>query len=265
MGESTLKKRMALPVLLPALFLSCAVQAWDCEHRREIEKSLDVADSRALDVIAGAGDLEIAGRDGLDEVRVKATICASDEDWVRDTDVELEAGEVATVAVRMANGNGGSSWFGNDYLVVDLEIEVPAGLALAVKDSSGDVSIVGTGPVSVRDSSGDIELERITGDVLLADSSGDIELRDIDGSVEVEQDSSGDMEGRDIRGGVLVVRDSSGDIRFEDVRDDFVVERDSSGDIVARNVGGDFRVLRDGSGGIRHEGVVGEVLVPEDD
>ncbi|MEJ2535079.1 MAG: DUF4097 family beta strand repeat-containing protein [Gammaproteobacteria bacterium] len=260
-----MKIHATLPVLLPALLISSAAPAWDCEHRREIEKTLDVSGSRALDVIAAAGDLEIRGREGLGEVRVDATVCASEGEWADETDVEVEAGDVATVAVRLPGRENGSSWFGNDYLTVDLSLEVPAGLALAVKDSSGDIVITGTGSVSVRDSSGDIELERIAGDVLLADSSGDIELRGVSGRVEVEQDSSGDIEGRDIGGGVLVARDSSGDIRFRDVRGDLIVERDSSGDIVASGVSGDFRVLRDGSGSIRHDGVEGEVQIPEKD
>lgn len=251
-------------LILLTLLASGAVQAWDCEHSREIDQALDVSDSRGLDVIAAAGDLSITGSESATEVRIRATVCASSEEWAQEAGVSVETGEVASVAVVLPDTGGMSGWGGNRYAYLDLELEVPDSLSLAVRDSSGDIEIEGTGPVSVKDSSGDIELRRVRGDVLLSDSSGDIELSGIEGNVEVEQDSSGDIEGRDIEGSVLVARDSSGDIRFRDVRDDFTVERDSSGDIVADTIGGDFQVLRDGSGSIRHEGVAGAVRVPDD-
>ena len=98
-------------------------------------------------VIAAAGDLEIRGVEGAREVLVRAMVCASRETWASDADVEVDGGATATVAVRLPERTGSSSWFGKDYLVVDLELEVPATLALTVQDSSGDIAITGTGTI----------------------------------------------------------------------------------------------------------------------
>lgn len=250
-------------LLLLVGLVATSANAWECEHQRLIEETLDVADAHELAVIAAAGDLRINGREDRSDVAVRATVCASKQEWVDESSIDLQTGEAAQVAVVIPEIDWSLSWSGQRYLYIDLEIDVPADLPLSIMDSSGDVRIDGTASVSIRDSSGDIEIENLSGDLVLEDSSGDIELQDIHGNVTVEHDSSGDIYGSNIEGGVLVVKDSSGDIRFKQVRDDFVVERDSSGDIVARGVGGDFRVLRDGSGDISSTDVAGEVVVPD--
>jgi hypothetical protein len=245
-----------------ALLAAGSAQAWDCKFEREIDVTLDLTGSEQLAVLAAAGDLAISGHSGTTAARAKGRVCASEEEWLEAATIVTEGGREARIAVALPDTGEGWSVFGSHYLYMDLEIEVPAGIALHVRDSSGEMELQGTGPVTIEDSSGDIEIEGTHGDVVLEDSSGDIRLQQIAGSVTVRHDSSGDIYGRDIQGAVVVERDSSGDIRFEDVRDDFVVENDSSGDIVADTIGGAFRVLRDGSGEVRMSAVSGAVEVP---
>lgn len=250
--------------VLIALLTAGNAHAWSCKHEKEIDVALDLGGSDQVAIIAGAGDLEIIGRGGTDEARVHGRVCASEAEWLDETNIITEGGSNAEIAVSMPDTDSGWSLTGNRYVYVDLSIEVPDNIALDVRDSSGDMKIESTASVTVRDSSGDIDITDVKGDVVLNDSSGDIDLLDITGNVQVRQDSSGDIYGRNILGAVLVERDSSGDIRFQDVRDDFIVERDSSGDIVARSVGGDFRVLSDGSGDIRPSGIGGEIDIPDE-
>jgi hypothetical protein len=250
-------------LVLFAVLAAGNAQAWNCKFEKEIDRTLDLAGSEQLSVIAGAGDLEITGKAGTTETRVRGKVCASEQGWLDDADIVTEDGKNAEIAVIIPKTDNGWSVNGNQYVYIDLYIEVPSDIPLDVKDSSGDLEIRSTASVTVSDSSGDIDIEDVNGDVVLNDSSGDIELLDINGNVNVRQDSSGDIYGRDIHGSVLVERDSSGDIRFQDVRDNFIVERDSSGDIVARTIGGDFRVLQDGSGEIRPSGVSGTVELPD--
>lgn len=246
---------------LVALAFAGSAFAWgDCEHRRDIDESLDLAGSEVLKVIAAAGDLEIVGVDGSTG-RVKATVCSSEEDWAEEAGVDLAGGREALVAVVMPDTTS-MSW-GNKYVYVDLVVEVPPGFDVDVRDSSGDMELRKLGAVVVKDSSGDIDIDGAVS-VEVEDSSGDIDLLDVSRDVTVVSDSSGDIRGSDIEGSVVVARDSSGDIRFRDVGGDFLVERDSSGDIEAKEIGGDFAVLRDGSGQIRHSGVSGSVEIPED-
>jgi DUF4097 and DUF4098 domain-containing protein YvlB len=216
----------------------------------------------SLAIVAGAGDLEIIGDEGSDTVSVRARICASKPEWAEKAGVAMSSEGDARVEVIIPETSRMGGW-GDNYLMVDLLVRVPADVALDVRDSSGDVEMKDVGAVSIEDSSGDIEIFQAAS-VVVSDSSGDIELEQITGDVTVVQDSSGDIRGRGVGGSVVVTRDSSGDIRFRDVSKDFLVERDSSGDVVAEGVGGDFAVLRDGSGEIRHSDVMGSVDIPEE-
>jgi len=259
---------IALVLALAATLVSGGVQAseWgsNCKFEKTIELTLNLSDSEALSIAAKAGDLEVTGHTDLSEARIQGKICASNEEWLDETRVLTEGGRQASIAVETPALKDDWTFFSTRYLYVDLEIDVPAEVALDIQDSSGDVTVRGTGPVNLRDSSGDITLEDLTGGVELKDSSGDIDLRSVAGDVIVRQDSSGDIYGRDIGGSVLIEHDSSGDVRFQDVQGDYVVERDSSGDIVAKTVSGAFRVLNDGSGDVSYSDVSGEVEVPED-
>jgi len=255
---------VALVAALVATLASGGVQASDCKFEKTIELTLNLSGSEELSIAARAGDLEVTGQADLSEARIHGKVCASKEEWLDEIQVLTEGGHQASITVETPSMENGWTFLGSRYLYVDLEIDVPTAVALNIQDSSGDVTVRGTGQVNLRDSSGDITLEDVNGEVVLRDSSGDIDLRRVVGDVTVRQDSSGDIRGRDIQGRVLIEHDSSGDIRFENVQGDYVVERDSSGDIVAKTVSGAFRVLNDGSGDVSHTDVSGEVEVPKD-
>ena len=250
-------------LLIGLLLAAPAAQAWDCKYEKDIDQALDLAGSEELVVNAAAGDLEIRGDGAGDAAVIRGKLCVSEEGWLDEARVETLSGRRAEISVELPETSGWSLT-GNRYAYLDLELHVPARMALDVRDSSGDAEISGVAAVRVSDSSGDLELENIDGPVVLKDSSGGIELADIRGDVTVESDSSGDIEGERITGNVLVERDSSGSIYFEGISGNVTVERDSSGDITARDVGGDFTVLRDGSGDIRAIDVRGKVEIPDE-
>jgi len=262
-------KKLSFP-LLPVLLISgvCLISgnlySSDCEFEKRIDQELDLSGSEQLSVLAVAGDLEIVGVKSTDKAGIRGRVCVSEEEWLEESGVETSKGRQAEIRVVLPDSDGGWSWTGQEYAYLDLKVEVPNGLDLVVKDSSGDVEIEGAGAVEIKDSSGDMEIKDSEGPVSIRDSSGHIEVADIEGDVTVESDSSGDIEGRDIDGSVLVRHDSSGDIRFSDVSGNVIVEHDSSGDITAKRVQGDFEVLRDGSGDVNAIGVSGEVRVPDD-
>ena len=249
-------------LLLTACLFTTGLQAWDCKYEESIDKQLDLTGTELLSISAAAGDLEITGVTAGSTARIKGRLCVSDKDWLAESGVSVSTGREASIVVDLPRAESNWSFTKRKYAYLDLEIEVPEGLALDVRDSSGNLSIERTGSVNVMDSSGDIEIEGISGSAVVKDSSGDIVFRNIGGDVTIESDSSGDIRGTDIDGSVLVRSDSSGDIRFRDVGENYIVERDSSGDITADGVGGDFRVLNDGSGNIEARNVQGEVITP---
>lgn len=243
------------------LLASAQVQAWDCAYDREFETELDLSDASELKVTAVAGELRIVGKPNIDEARIEARVCVSEEEWLDEVELDTSGGERASIAV-ITPDTDGWNFMGSRYAAVDLVIEIPERLDLVVQDSSGDLEIEGVSAIRLRDSSGDIRIENTRGPVELEDSSGDIEVIDLQGDLLVISDSSGDMEGRGISGSVRVQKDSSGSIRFYDVDGDVIVEKDSSGDIRVDNVQGNFTVLRDGSGSIRSDRVGGEIDIP---
>jgi DUF4097 and DUF4098 domain-containing protein YvlB len=249
-------------VLLLLLLIAADVQA-ECEFERLIDESLDVSGSQSLAIAAAAGDLKIVGVSGSDEVKISGRICVSEEKWLDESRLETRSGDRAEINVVLPDVSGSWSLWGSKYAYMDLELEVPDGLALELRDSSGDIEIEDISTLSLQDSSGDIDIRNVAGLVEIKDSSGDIEVHGLRGDFTIISDSSGDIRGSGIEGNVRVESDSSGEIWFTNVRKDVIIEQDSSGDIIAEDVGGDFRVLKDSSGRIHSENIAGEVVIPD--
>lgn len=274
-------------ISITLLLAATPALAWGdrCEFSAQRELTLDAKDLQRLAVIAAAGDLAIRGEPGLTRVTASGTACAS-------TQALLDGIQLATGGGDGPEGDGSTlrvvvpeaSWsWGDTYAYLDLQVRVPATLALDLQDSSGDVEVEDVAAIEIRDSSGDLEIRDVAGLVRVADSSGDvdvrnagsvvidddssgdIELSDIGGDARIERDSSGDIELADIQGNATVEVDSSGDIEFTRIKGNATVDRDSSGGIRADDVGGDFIVRVDGSGGIQQHGVAGRVDIPADD
>lgn len=261
---------MAYPIRFWAVLLVCLllyqlssdVNADWCNYEKNIDVTLDLADSELLAITAAAGDLEVRGVAGSDEARIHGKVCVSKEAWLDEARVHTSTGKRAKITADLPSNGGSWSLFGNSYASMDLVIEVPRDLALEIKDSSGDIEISHVAALRLHDSSGDIEVENTNGPISIKDSSGDIDVDHVTGNFTIESDSSGDIYASNIDGIALVKKDSSGDIRLTQVSSDAIVEVDSSGEIVVKEIGGDFRVLKDGSGGIRSNNVNGEIQVP---
>ena len=131
----------------------------DCKYSETIEQTLELDGTDQLSVLAKAGKLTVTGKSGLDEVRIRAEVCASKEDWLEESGIETREGDTARVEVFLPDTGG--SWFswGDSYARVDLELEVPDDLELDIDDSSGSISMNGVGPSSIRDSSGSMRIE----------------------------------------------------------------------------------------------------------
>jgi hypothetical protein len=251
-------------LLAGAIFLfSGSAAAWNCEHEKSIERTLDLADARELGLVTGAVDLEISGNRKLSQAIVTGRVCVSQEDWLQQSGIEFYDDGRHEVRAVLPELEDDWSIAGQRYAYLDLELEVPAHLPLVVIDGAGDIEIDSVMGVTLSDSAGDLLIEDTVGPVVIRDSSGDIELEDIFGDVIIESDASGDIRGDDIAGSVRVAEDSSGEIHFTDVGEDFIVERDTVGDISANGVIGDFRVLEDGSGKISAKDIGGELQIPD--
>lgn len=267
---------MLLPILVPMLALLCnagpaggepvlrstsdALLIAEDDYTSPRNATVDASGARLVRIEARAGTLRVTGRDGISQARVRGTARSSREGWLDEIQLRAERrGDVVEIVVEISERN--YVGMGNFYRALDLDIEIPAGMALEIedssgdlevrgagavdiRDSSGDVDVIDAGMVKVRDSSGDVRIERARGDVRVEDSSGDIEIRNVAGSVDIEEDGSGDIVATDVTGAVLVGRDGSGGIRVADVGGSFTVDRDGSGTISHRNVRGAVQIPR---------------------
>jgi hypothetical protein len=229
----------------------------DCKFGAERRGSIDTAGATRVEIFARAGDLTVKPATGA-TLSAGGRACASSQAFLDETQLHVRRdGDVVRVQVQVPEKMQGIGVF---YASLDLSVQVPAGLAVDVTDSSGDMTLEDVRVARIQDSSGDILLHRTSGDVDVEDSSGDVRAEDVAGAVRVT-DSSGDIV---IRGAqsVHIPLDSSGDISIDRVAGDVTIDRDSSGDVTVSNVGGNFELKADGSGQVRVTGVKGEVRVP---
>ena len=231
----------------------------DCDFTESFEGTADAGGAAVVRVKAAAGTLLVAGGAGLSEVRARGKGCASNQRLLDDVELVVERhGDRVDVTVDIPDG----SW-GNGNVRLDLEVEIPADVAVEIDDGSGSMDVRGVASAEIEDGSGSLEVHGVRGDLRIDDGSGSILVEDVGGAVRI-RDGSGEI---DIRraGSVTVEEDGSGSIEIAEVAGDVMVRDDGSGSIDVRDVGGDFTVRDDGSGGIHHRGVGGQVSVPADD
>lgn len=229
-----------------------------CRYEAEKTVTLDASATESLRLLAGSGQLKVVGVEGLGEVRAVGHACASDKAYLDDLQVSLERrGGELDLETHYPDHMG---WRGGGYARIDLTVQVPKGMSVDLKDSSGDLDVTGTGDLRIADSSGSIQVGDIGGALTIADGSGGIDVSGVQGDLEI-RDGSGSMDIRDVQGSVRLI-DGSGSIDVAGVGHDVTVGADGSGSIRVRDVRGDFTVRRDGSGSIRYSGVDGAVSIP---
>ncbi len=221
------------------MFAASVAQAgWD-GYTDEKSLELDAAGIGALDIEAGAGSLVIRGVDGLDRIAVKATIAVSDADEAdavrfmnKKMKLSLEGRCDRAMLTADFDGGWGSGW---TDARIDLEVSVPADVALSIddgagsidvsdlvadlsiEDASGSIDVRNVASVVIEDGSGSIDVSEAAGDVTITDGSGSISVRSVAGSVTID-DGSGSINVNDVEKDLIIVDDGSGGLSFADVR-----------------------------------------------
>jgi hypothetical protein len=168
-----------------------------CSDARNFSDEISATSLNALLVDAEAGDLRIEGRNGINEVRVYATACSSDDWTTDDVDFQLfRSGGEARLITDVP---------GYDNARLDLTIEVPVDFDINVYDLSGDIDIEDVYSVWVNDGSGHIDIFRVETDVIVDDDgSGNIDVNDVGGDLIVRRDGSGSISYGNVQGRVLL-------------------------------------------------------------
>lgn len=232
-------------VMLTPLIAGLAFAA--SEYVQERSLNLDTSGISILDVVAGAGSLEIIGVDGLLEIEVVAEIVVPG----RNDDKARKIIESDMVLYLEKNGDKAelhsyfdhSSWGFRNSPAIALTVRMPMQLNLEVKDGSGGLDVrnvrgdimledgsgsitmedVG-GRIEINDGSGGLNVSRAGGDVSIIDGSGGIKVRGVAGSVVID-DGSGSIDVSDVEVNLIIEDDGSGGLNFSDIRGR--IEKDS--------------------------------------
>lgn len=236
-----------------------AAHAAGCRHSKTLSETIAASDISDVVVSAQAGSLEVRAHD-RDTVEITGRACSDEARWL--TGMTLEVGREADSLIIDAIIPNQRDYRPR-YAYIDVTVLMPASIAAAINDTSGNLEVTDIRLASVNDSSGNLTLRNITGSFTLTDSSGEIEISDVAGSIEI-RDSSGSMEINGVDGTLHIRHDSSGDIDIDGVREDVIIDSDGSGSIRISQVEQDVTIGNDGSGNITIERVGGRVAIGND-
>lgn len=246
----------ALAMTAPA---ALSAQDYDqCAVSRTAELDIPTDGIRLLDVIARAGSLEIEGQSRTSEIRVEATVCASDEERMQGLEVTLNRSG-STVNLETVFPDNDRNW-NRGYSKINLVVSVPSGMDLRIEDGSGHTEVQGVGSVEIEDGSGHLTLRDITGNVEIDDGSGHIEVFDVVGQIEID-DGSGGITVSGVDGGVRLT-DGSGPVEIDNVSMNVVVTDKGSGPVAVRDIDGDLSVSGTRRERIRYDNIGGALDLP---
>src|SRR5687768_4243128 len=130
--------------VLPVLSL----QFGECRYSESRQAAVDASGAALVVVSAGSGSLEVIGRPGLRQARVRATACASHPDLLKE--IGLRATRAGN-EVRINANDDDLDLRGREYARLDVILEVPEGIAAAIEDGSGSIDLAGIGAVTIDD------------------------------------------------------------------------------------------------------------------
>lgn len=253
-----MRRPILFAAVLAALAPLTASAGWfggDCDFTANRSARVSVNGIRHVTVIARAGSLRIEGRPGAAEIDASGPACASSKsllDSVKLTtardgaDLRLEV-EIPDDLLMMQSAS------------LDLTVTLPRGMAVTVRDGSGETTISGTGTLDVTDGSGGLTISDVAGNLEIQDGSGSIEVHDVAGDVRIT-DGSGSIDVRKVGGSVDVPHDGSGSLEIEGVKHNVHIGLKGSGGVSVSDVGGDLVV--DHGRRVSYDRVAGRVSVP---
>lgn len=236
-------KRLALIALLcPAV-----AAASNCEHSQDRSLTLDLTGIQTVRIEIGANELRLAPS-GAAGARFGARACASSPGLFGQLVLEQrrEGDRLVIVAKRDGYSVG---WIRAKYAYLEIDAQLPAGLAYEVKVGSGDAIVSGLGSLRADVGSGDLEVRDISGLFEVEVGSGDVLAENV-GELRVSSVGSGDLEANGVRGDVLIRDIGSGDVDLRRVGGNVEISSIGSGDADIDEVAGDLRVVRVGSGDV---------------
>ncbi len=210
------------------LLLPMVVLADSCTYEEQLAFTLPAAGVSSLDVSAGAGSLSVTSASNAQEFSVRAQVCSTRKGALEGSGIQHFVREGTQHLWTKIPEKRGIAWR-LTRTHINLELVIPEGFDIVVKDGSGDLEIRGAGNVVLKDGAGDARIYEILGDVQVTDGSGDLHIEYVQGSVDVD-DGSGQLDVYSVLGAVTIL-DGSGDINLSDLQLAPRIVRSGSGDV----------------------------------
>jgi len=248
-----------------ALLLSPATaHAEECRFQAPRNATLDLTGVHTLVVELGQHNLHLNGTPASTG-HVSGRACASAKDRLDDLRLtQHREGDRLVLAAESTSSNWNISLFGSHYAYLDLQVDVPATLAVELEVGSGDAKVANVAQLDARVGSGDLQIKGVRGRFDAHVGSGDIKADDV-GETHVASIGSGDFTVNRVRGDISIGSIGSGDAELRAIGGSVDVKSIGSGDLRVDGVARDLHVARVGSGEVQHKGVAGRVDVPKED
>ncbi len=246
-----------MTVSLLGLSAACRARRYDITETRTGDA--DATGVTTATISAGAGWLRIEGNPRATTVRATGIAHASSPAILGR--IHLSVTRTGNTIQVTADVPDDAQAIGQ-AAALDLTIEVPASLALTVRDQSGETIVRNVGPLNIIDEGGGLDIDGVTGDLDIHDGSGELQVADVRGNVRIV-DGAGGIYISNVHGSVDIPKDGSGEIQVADVTGSLSIGSKQSGEVAARDVGGNFVVDAKGSGSVEYHGIRGQVTVPQ--
>lgn len=255
-----------------------------CRFEAPRNATLDLAGIRTVAIQVHQHNIHLTGTTSPSGA-VHGRACASSQDLLAGLQIASHReGDRFVIEAKDANSTfHGFSFFGNHYDYLDLQIDIPAGMAVEADVGSGDAwvnnvarlkSDVGSGDIDVVGVHGRFDAKVGSGDIRARDvgethvgavGSGDFKVSQVRGDITLGSVSSGDFTADGVQGNVSIGSIGSGDATTRQVSGNVDVGSIGSGDLHVNGVGHDLHVASVGSGDVEQSGVAGKVNVPKND
>ena len=241
-------------ISLVTIIIWCSLALAGEEYRYEYQKIVEVKSGIELTVVNPTGDIRLIA-DPENTVRinaVKKTYADSREEaemlagqiQIAVTDLD---GHITVESKSLAEPKPSSSFLKKvlgggrtSQNSVDFTIKVPTDCNVAIRNSSGDIEVMGIrGRLDLSGLAGDMAVQDILGNVDVSTSSGEVKIKNIDGNVTIKG-SSINVTMTSVNGDIDI-RNGSGNIVGEYVIGDVVVSQEN-GSVDLTRLEGDIRV-----------------------
>jgi hypothetical protein len=241
-----------------------AFAAAPCKYHAPRNMQIALAGVQAVQIDVHSHNLHLNATDLEQKLTVTGHACTSDNAVIDSLQVtQKRVGNQLQIDIG-GERQAPSNLFGSSYAYLDINMQLPAGMPVALRVGSGNATVNGVRQLQSQVNAGDLHVRHVAGKFSASLGAGDIDASDV-GSLELSSVGSGDIKIEGIKGDVKIGSIGSGDVLLRRVGGSVHADTLGSGDLNVKDVEGSFSLGAMGSGDVTHSRVKGKLSLPRDD